>query len=73
MDDTTLVVVRSFGSRIEAEVAQGALDAAGIESAIVADDVGGQYANLSLSGGSVRLQVRPEDLVAAQELLSPTT
>ena len=73
MDDTELVVVRSFGSRIEAEVAQGALNAAGIESAVIADDVGGQYANLSLSGGGVRLQVRPEDLAVAQELLGQAT
>jgi hypothetical protein len=73
MDDTELVVVRSFGSRIEAEVAQGALNAAGIESAVIADDVGGQYAALSLSAGGVRLQVRPEDLAAAEELLSQAT
>lgn len=71
--DTELVVVGSFGSRIEAEVAQGALNAAGIESTLVADDAGGQYAALSLSGGGVRLQVRPEDLAAAQELLSQAT
>ena len=70
MDQTELVVVRSFASRIEAEVAQSALEAAGIESAIAADDVGGLYANLPLSGGGVRVLVRPDDLASAEDVLS---
>jgi hypothetical protein len=70
MDETELVVVGSFRSRIEAEMAQGALESGGIESVITADDVGGQYASISLTGAGVRLHVRPEDAEAAQELLS---
>jgi hypothetical protein len=69
MDETELVVVGTFPNRIEAEMAQGALESGGIESVITADDVGGQYASISLTGAGVRLHVRPEDVEAAQELL----
>jgi hypothetical protein len=70
MDETELVVVGTFPNRIEAEMAQGALESGGIASVITADDVGGQYASISLTGAGVRLHERPEDVEAAQELLS---
>ncbi len=67
--DARLVVVGEFPTRIDAEMAQGALETDGIESAISADDAGGQYASLWLSG--VRLLVRSEDVKRASEILGP--
>jgi hypothetical protein len=49
-------------------MAQGALEAAGIESMILADDAGGQYAALALTG--VRLLVHAEDMEQARDILS---
>ena len=67
VDDTQLVVVGTFSNTIEAELAQGALQAAGIASLVSADDAGGLRPSLWLSG--VRLLVRAEDARQAQEIL----
>ena len=40
MTDAELMVVGTFLNRIEAEIAQGALEAADIESIVSADDAG---------------------------------
>ncbi len=69
MDDSRLVAVGDFPNRIDAEIAQGALEAAGIESMVSADDAGGMRPNLWLSG--VRLLVRESDAADARELLNP--
>ena len=69
MAQDKLVVVGTYLSRIEAEMARSALEAAGIESVLTADDGGGQYANLAFGGSGVRLQVRPEDEDAARDVL----
>jgi hypothetical protein len=69
MSETELVVVASFPNRVEAEMAQGALQAAGIESVITADDAGGQYAALAFSGRGVRLSVWPDDREHAADVL----
>ena len=68
MDDSRLVAVGDFPNRIDAEIAQGALEAAGIESMVSADDAGGMRPNLWLSG--VRLMVRDEDAKRAFEVLN---
>jgi len=67
VDDTQLVVVGTFSNTIEAELAQGALQAADIASMVSADDSGGLRPSLWLSG--VRLLVRAEDARQAQEIL----
>ena len=67
MQASELVEVASFLNRMEAELAQGALDAAEIESVVSADDAGGLRPHLWLSG--VRLLVRAEDAERARELL----
>jgi hypothetical protein len=67
MKDSELVEVGSFLNRIDAELAQGALDAAEIESVVSADDAGGVRPHLWMSG--VRLLVRAEDVERARELL----
>ncbi|MEZ4386435.1 MAG: C-GCAxxG-C-C family (seleno)protein [Candidatus Krumholzibacteriia bacterium] len=66
-----LVFVQAFGSRFEAEQAQQYLAGQGIDSMVMADDVGGMYAGLSLGRKGVRLLVRPEDEELAREALRP--
>jgi Putative prokaryotic signal transducing protein len=66
--DTALVVVASFLNQIDAEIAQGALEAANIKSMISADDAGGLRPHLGLSG--VRLLVKADDAEEAGEILA---
>jgi hypothetical protein len=68
MSDTALVVVRMFGDRIEAELAQSALEAAGIESMLRADDVGGLRPHMALTNG-VAVLVRSDDARQADLVL----
>lgn len=65
---TNLVAVAIFPIRVEAELARGALDAAGIYAVVAADDAGQQNPGLDYSRG-VAVLVREADLAAAQELL----
>ena len=67
MNEPELVVVRTFGNRIDAELAHSALEAAGIESTIVDDDGGGTQPELWLRG--VTVVVRAEDAERAEEIL----
>jgi Putative prokaryotic signal transducing protein len=69
MNDVRLVTVAEFANPIEAEIAQGALEAADIESFVSADDAGGMRPSLWLSG--VRLLVREPDAARALEILNP--
>jgi hypothetical protein len=62
------VVVATFAHRHEAEFAQATLESAGIESMVLADDAGGAWAGLSLSG-AIRVIVNVEDLEEAKRLL----
>jgi hypothetical protein len=68
MDDVKLVSVGDFPNRIDAEIAQGALDSAGIESMVSADDAGGLQPGLWMSG--VKLLVRDPDVPRALEILN---
>jgi hypothetical protein len=68
MSEAELVVVGTFWNQIEAELAQGALEAGGIESMISADDAGGLRPHLSVTRG-VRLLVRTEDAERAGKIL----
>jgi hypothetical protein len=63
MSNTDLVVVGTFLNQIEADMAQGALEAAEIKSMISADDAGGLRPHLWMGG--VRLLVRAEDVEQA--------
>jgi hypothetical protein len=71
MDHPNLLVVRTFLNNFDAELAKSALDAAGIDSMIRADDAGGMRPHLWVSG--VELVVRAEDAEQANEILGPTT
>jgi hypothetical protein len=66
MDDD-LHVIRTFVNNFEAEIAHSALEAAGIESMIRADDCGGVRPHLWMGG--IELLVREEDAARAEEVL----
>jgi hypothetical protein len=70
MDGAELVVAGQYSNKIEAELAQGALEAAEIECIVAADDAGGLQPNL-LVGEGVKVLVRAEDLAEAQKILNP--
>jgi hypothetical protein len=63
------VAVRTYPSRIEAEMALGLLQSAGLRAWVVADDAGGAYP-FQLSGGA-KLFVDGDDRAAAERLLDP--
>ncbi len=67
MSDDELVVVRTFLNKIEAELAQSALEAADIESMVSADDAGGMRPHFWMSG--VKLLVRAADAERAAGIL----
>jgi hypothetical protein len=65
--DLELVVVKTFLSRIDADLAKGALESAGIEAIVRADDVGGTRPSFWMGG--VALLVRAEDQRDARKIL----
>jgi hypothetical protein len=67
-----LVAVAVFPARVEADLARGALDAAGIYAVVAADDAGQQNPGLDYSRG-VAVLVRSEDLAAAHQVLHGAT
>jgi hypothetical protein len=70
MQHPELVVVKTFGSRPEADIAKGALASAGIDAMIQADTAGGMREHLAWSGTGFRLLVREDDARAALEVLT---
>jgi len=66
MTDNELVAIGTFMNHVQADLAQGALETAGIECAISADDAGGAWAG----GGRIRLLVPDEDAKRAVEILN---
>ena len=70
MSDLELVVVKTFLSRIEADLAKAALESAGIEAIVRPDDVGGMRPHFWMGG--VELLVRTEDQDDAMKILGST-
>ena len=68
MAHDTLVVVRTFGNEIDAELARSALEAAEIDAMIRSDNAGGMRPAMSMTNG-VELLVRAEDADRASEIL----
>ncbi len=66
LDDA--VVLETFYSRIEAEMAAGLLESEGIPALVMADDAGGAYPSLQFVRG-VRLLVAAADRYRAREIL----
>ena len=65
-----IVVLASFLSHIEADLAKSALEGSQIESFVGGDDAGGMQPGLWMSG--VRLLVRREDVERATDVLGLT-
>ena len=72
MDDEKLMAVGTYPNKIDAELAQSALEAADIEAIVSADDAGGLQPGLWVGEG-VRVLVRAEDAERAKEILSGTS
>jgi hypothetical protein len=72
MPDAALVVIHSFGSQMDAELAKSALESAGIESMIQSDSAGGMRPHLGWASGGFKLLVRQEDEEAARRAPEPT-
>lgn len=71
MAPSNLVVVRSYNTRPEADLAKAALEGAGIPAMIQADTAGGMREHLAWSGAGFKLLVREEDAPAARDVLAP--
>jgi len=71
MDHSKLVVVHSYGSRPEADLAKGALEDAGVQAIIQADTAGGMREHLAWSGAGFKILVREEDATLARDILAP--
>ena len=71
MRDAKLVVIHAFGTGPEAALAKSALEAAGIDSLIQADSVGGMRPHVAWSSGGFKVLVREEDAEAARDVLEP--
>ena len=69
MDDEKLVAAGSYRNKIDADLALGALEAAGIEAMVSADDAGGLEPGLWVAEG-VKVLVRAEDAERAREILN---
>jgi hypothetical protein len=69
VQDIKLIVVRSCGSRAEAELAKGALEEAGIQAIIQADTAGGMREHLAWSGAGFKILVREDEAIAARDVL----
>ena len=69
MGDSELVVVETFSSRPEADIAVSALEAAGIESTVQADTGGEMYRAIAWAGVGFQVVVRTEDAEAARAIL----
>lgn len=64
-----LLPVKFFPSRLEAEIAKGTLESAGIKAFISADDAGGMRPAPFAYSAGVELIVREEDAQSAKEIL----
>jgi hypothetical protein len=70
MQHSKLVVVQSYGSRPEADLAKGALEDAGIPAMLSADTAGRMREHLAWSGAGFKILVREEDETTARDVLT---
>jgi len=64
-----LIVVHSYSSQAEADLAKGALESAGIPAMTTADTAGRMRDHLAWSGAGFQVLVREEDAADARALL----
>jgi putative signal transducing protein len=69
MSQSNLVVVQSYGTEGEAEIAKGLLETSGIDAMIQADTAGRMREHLAWSGLGHRVLVREEDAATARSIL----
>ena len=65
-----LVVLHSYSSQAEADLAKGVLDSAGIAAMTTADTAGRMREHLAWSGAGFQVLVREEDVADARALLT---
>ena len=70
MQETKLVVVSLYGNRVEAELAKGALENAGVPAIIKSDTVGRMREHIAWSGAGFQILVREGDAIAAHDVLA---
>jgi hypothetical protein len=70
MSQSDLVVVQSYATEGEAEIAKGVLESSGIDAMIQADTAGRMRDHLAWSGLGHRVLVREEDAAAARSVLA---
>lgn len=70
MPDDDLVVLDNFATEIEAKMAKGALESAGIDALIQADSAGGMRPHLAWASGGFKLIVRAQDELEGRAALS---
>jgi hypothetical protein len=70
LSQSDLVVVQSYATEGEAEVAKGVLESSGIDAMIQADTAGRMRVHLAWSGLGHRVLVREEDAASARSILS---
>lgn len=70
MPSHNLVVVHTYLSQADADLAKSVLDSAGIEAMTTADTAGRMRDHLAWSGAGFQLLVREEDAADARALLS---
>ena len=73
MQNDDLIVVRTFATEAEADVAASALEAAEIGAMIQADTAGGMRPHIAWATGGFKVLVREEDADEAREILKPRT
>ena len=71
MQQVKLVVVQSYGSRPEADLAKSALESASIRAMVQAETAGGMREHLAWSGAGFKILVREEDAAVARQVLAP--
>lgn len=64
-----VAIVKTYPSRVEAEIGRGKLEASGIKAIIEADDLGGIGGYLLNATGFVRLMVLKEEYADAKKIL----
>jgi hypothetical protein len=70
MENEKLVLVATYGSRAEAQLAKGALESAGIPAMVEADTAGRMREHLAWSGLGFRVLVLEKDASSASEFLN---
>jgi hypothetical protein len=63
-----LITIKTYGSRIEAEIDKGLLQSNSIKSLISADDCGGMRPHMAFTGG-VSLMINEKDMDRAKDIL----